>query len=1265
MSVTACTCRNYWCQEGEIMPVCAAVIWYWEWETMPGRATVVRYMEGETMAIHIAVVWHMEGEAMPVHIEVIWCTEGEAMPVRPAVAWSAEGEAMLVRPAVVRSAEGESMMVRAAVIWSPEYERFLLPMGKRDRSPTMYAHERRRAKAHNLTVNTSRNGQQRVTFSSSTVDVLPPAPPVPVYEPPSAPVQDDQTDFWNTNGAIPYNPDEINTMGIKLSTKAKRYQNSDAPLRTWLNFRNDQLDERMRFEGRGNKMHDDTCPGCHGMNIGTYRCEDCFGRELLCRGCCVARHATMPFHRIKVWKDTFFQPAALRDLGLIVQLGEDHAPGTICLFGLDLNKDFIVLHTNGLHSVRVRSCGCTPPNAAAIDVYKQLLRAGLYPATPYEPKTCGTFALMRLAHGLSLQGKVSAYHFYKSLHYYTDNTGTVKLPDRYRAFTLMLRKWRHETMVKRGGRAYDPRPDRVEATGPGELAVLCRACPVPGMNLPDNWQDEPPESAFIYWLSLAKDACFRFKNRLRSSEAKDPTLGAGMAYFVDHGPYLEHCKNHASEEEISTCSGFAAIHLANLKGMKGHRTSGVGGVCCSRQQCWRPNGIGDLQKGERYCNMDYIFWSSLVASRSVTTGTPSVVAYDTSATPPNPDVASNVVGTLNSAFIIGYFLTVLTSYDIVCQWLKNLFQRIPRLPEHLQLPIRREQLIGKIPKFHFDAHGKKDHAQFSFNFTRGAGESEGEGIERNWSYMKAGAGQTIEMGPGGRHDVLDDFFGYSNYRKMADIGNSLLKKLLKAIPEAISHRRAFEELDAHLKQDKPEQVAEWEEEYAAWDKKPKGSPCIFDTDDSATSMAEIKLQLANEEAAKSGLTTAAHTQSSFLLMAMDIEDMQRKLTYDVKEFKTPTVLQKAQFQERRVALRKRINAFRKQQTEYMPGLRHVLRDPTVLDDNLDILTERIKLYLPSELSAGSHRDRACTTGLAGVEERLREAAARDGLSQLRRSLRTRTYLNKWRVKNLSGQRMSTRARSLQHRVDIKVHEGKSRYRHARLALLALRGPGTWTNVLKELKDDDVRALNERALTEREKAQREHRIKTGKPLEDDVYEAVVVDGTSGESRRKLSWIWMSQAEDEDSPSMVEALRVEWAKCKARQARWHEELMLLQEEMRRVIAFGKSKERWWRERPFQRTDVDPELAEGLASYALELAEQERAFYEMLQKKWATTRSRVEAVLKDLAKPGFPETIPEEAVPIDIDMEENGDVDGEETHGLIDEWNEDSEAEVEMIA
>lgn len=48
-------------------------------------------------------------------------------------------------------------------------------------------------------------------------------------------------------------------------------------------------------------------------------------------------------------------------------------------------------------------------------------------------------------------------------------------------------------MVKRGGRAFVQSIKRVEETSPGELAVPCRACPIPDVNLPPNWKDAPPE----------------------------------------------------------------------------------------------------------------------------------------------------------------------------------------------------------------------------------------------------------------------------------------------------------------------------------------------------------------------------------------------------------------------------------------------------------------------------------------------------------------------------------------------------------------------------------------------------------------------------------------------------------------------------------------------------------------------------------------------------------------------------------------------------
>ena len=64
--------------------------------------------------------------------------------------------------------------------------------------------------------------------------------------------------------------------------------------------------------------------------------------------------------------------------------------------------------------------------------------------------------------------------------------------------------------------------------------------------------------------------------------------------------YFHHALSHCfTRLQISTCSGFAAIHLANLKKMRGLHATGVAGVACARHEMWRPNGMGDLQKGER------------------------------------------------------------------------------------------------------------------------------------------------------------------------------------------------------------------------------------------------------------------------------------------------------------------------------------------------------------------------------------------------------------------------------------------------------------------------------------------------------------------------------------------------------------------------------------------------------------------------------------------------------------------------------------------
>lgn len=46
------------------------------------------------------------------------------------------------------------------------------------------------------------------------------------------------------------------------------------------------------------------------------------------------------------------------------------------------------------------------------------------------------------------------------------------------------------------------------------------------------------------------DACFRLNNRLRSSDVKDPVLGAGLAYLLNSQPYHEHLKHYVNKDEV-------------------------------------------------------------------------------------------------------------------------------------------------------------------------------------------------------------------------------------------------------------------------------------------------------------------------------------------------------------------------------------------------------------------------------------------------------------------------------------------------------------------------------------------------------------------------------------------------------------------------------------------------------------------------------------------------------------------------------------------
>ena len=171
------------------------------------------------------------------------------------------------------------------------------------------------------------------------------------------------------------------------------------------------------------------------------------------------------------------------------------------------------------------------------------------------------------------------------------------------------------------------------------------------------------------------------------------------------------------------------------------------------------------------------------------------------------------------------------------------------------------------------------------------------------------------------------------------------------------------------------------------------------------------------------------------------------------------------------------------------------------------------LHMPSDLSeAGRHKH--CPDNLAVMEDQLRFAEASDALESLRSHLRTRSFTNRFKVANITGQTQNTRARETQSRIDDRVRVAEWQYRHSRDALLNLRGHGPWEDTLRVLEPSDVRALNEREMTVQEKEDiRRVRERAGATsvvcVDNASTERVVATASAvGEGQRRPSWIWFS-------------------------------------------------------------------------------------------------------------------------------------------------------------
>ncbi|KAF7310198.1 CxC2 domain-containing protein [Mycena indigotica] len=861
------------------------------------------------------------------------------------------------------------------------------------------------------------------------------------------------------------------------SGKRKRIASED-PMALWRRMSGAYLDELLRGESLGRHHGRPSCAACgeiltENAESRAFRCVDC-GPFLQCEECLRNRHEQLPLHSVqKVWTGfwrqcTLFSPSVSQTsigLGMVYQLGHHGFP---CPHPDPRLRRMVVLDAGGVFKVDIRFCACS-----------HSLRH----------KHMHLSQLLDNAWTLKVVGNMNAHDFVGSLERLSNATFTEQLPDRYKAFGRMSRQYDFLMRAKRAGRGHAM--DGLATTPAGGLAVRCWACPDPERNLPDGWENADPSKSYIYSLMLALDANFRLKNRLRANERQDPALGNGLGYFVETNEYKEHLRHYVAEEDVSTCIAFAALMQKETRLTTGLRVSGVGGCVCARHGIVRPLGLGDLQKGERYANMDWVFL--------------------------------NAVGGLGVRRLV-------ISYDIACQWKQRIRERATKLSKNSVIVTKLDDyaLQFALPVWHAVAHESSCQAANSLTHAVGVGRTDGEGIERTWAILNPIGFSTKEMGEGNRHDTIEDKIDHVNFEKNVKQGNTLARKMLIALAERETQINEFAEVDDSLESSLREQ---WQRQVNAWNAdNTSPNPYVSTAKHAGPSEAQIlaELKKAELEQLRSGrgneLAAGRTTAAAFIKGALQLEDQQRRIRFESSGQTTLTAERSSQLDELRVSVLKKLHTLQMHQMVFMPGVEE-LRAAEEERRDVDAApapAEVAKLWLPSDLSM-EQREAVCRPTLVETEAQLRLGQCSDTLAKIRGHLHAKTHLIDTRNANAVGQNSSTRFGTLIGRVGDQARRQATKYREARAALRASQARAALGKL-----GSSKRARNEPSLTKKVVPVSWIWFAGGEANKEELHDSVRVQWTKSLARRDrwIEEVHLLREEMRRVIKSIEVLRGEW-------------------------------------------------------------------------------------------------------------------------------------------
>ncbi|KZP08228.1 hypothetical protein FIBSPDRAFT_901419 [Athelia psychrophila] len=450
-----------------------------------------------------------------------------------------------------------------------------------------------------------------------------------------------------------------------------------------------------------------------------------------------------------------------------------------------------------------------------------------------------------------------------------------------------------------------------------------------------------------YVLILAMDTNFQLTNQMCANEHDDAELGPGWGCTVDSTPYKEHLKNYVSEADIvGTDNDMYHIHGPSAEGLEDdHRAADFRS---------RPCGVGDLQKGKRYANMDHIFFSSIMS-------------------------------------VALLYFTI--SYDIVCQWKINIATRNKLLLQDIQ------QGQADWPPLHHHLV-PVSHRQLDSNLRR-------EFLIALFKYLTSLLQDNGRRGAAlGNMQVTGELVALArNFRECCRLfsdmplmlGDSLARKLIIA----------KEERNVQF----PDATQQWVDEVTAWEMehklpvKDQIAPNPYEIlKNGGVTEAQVRLKLRQEETAEVHEGQGAlHETSTMGFLAMGLHIEKAQISVDAASSLQPTANQASLLEEHHLQIWWKLPDLYTHASAFV-----ITKDEEHRLNGLpQPLVEDVSLWMPSTLPANAQQT-GCVTNLPAMELMLQVAQCYKALDTIRSNLHTKKHIINCRNKNVTSQKKFTR-----------------------------------------------------------------------------------------------------------------------------------------------------------------------------------------------------------------------------------------------------------------